>query len=122
MKYTIIGMLLLITACNGIQVTNELSGTYTTSYNNEFGQGNDTLSVTKASDGEGMYRISKHLGVIKKLDGKTFPKELITETWMLEFNRIKQTLFELKSGKMLIWNGANETIRSGNTLYKKIAE
>ena len=122
MKYTIISLLLFITACNNSLTQTELNGIYTTSYNNEFGKGNDTLSVTKANDGEGIYQISKHLGVVKKLDGKEFPRELITETWTLEYDAAKQTLFELKTGKTLIWNSANKTIQLGNTLYKRIAD
>ena len=122
MKYTIISLLLFITACNNSQIQTELKGIYTTSYNNEFGKGNDTLSITKANDGEGIYRISKHLGVVKKLDGKEFPRELITETWTLEYDAAKQTLFELKTGKTLIWNSANKTIQLGITLYKRIAD
>lgn len=122
MKYTIICMLLFITACNNRQTKNELNGIYTTSYDNEFGKGNDTLSVTKANDGEIIYQISKHLGVVKKLDGKVFPRELITETWTLEYDAAKQTLFELKTGKTLIWNNSNKTIQLGNTLYKRITD
>ena len=122
MKYTIISLLLFITACNNSQTQTELNGIYTTSYNNEFGKGNDTLSVTKANDGEGIYQISKHLGVVKKLDGKEFPRELVTETWTLEYDATKQTLFELKTGKTLIWNSANKTIQLGNSLYKRIAD
>ena len=122
MKYTIICMLLFITACNNSQTKNELNGIYTTSYDNEFGKGNDTLNVTKANDGEGVYQILKHLGVVKKLDGKEFPRELITETWTLKYDAAKQTLFELKTGKTLIWNSSNKTIQLGNTLYKRIAD
>lgn len=122
MKYKIICMLLFITACSNSHTKNELNGIYTTTYNNEFGKGNDTLSVAKANDGEGIYQISKHLGVVKKLDDKEFPRELITETWTLEYNATKQTLFELKTGRTLIWNSSNQTIQLGNTLYKRIAD
>ncbi len=122
MKYTTICMLLFVIACNDSQTKNEINGIYTTSYDNEFGKGNDTLSVTKANNGEGIYQISKHLRVVKKLDGKEFPRELITETWTLEYDAAKQTLFELKTGKTLIWNSSNKTIQLGNTLYKRIGD
>jgi hypothetical protein len=122
MKYSIIPILLFITACNNSQTENKLNGVYTTYYDNEFGRGNDTLSFSKANDGEGIYKVSKHLGVVKKLDGKEFPRELITETWTVEYDAAKQTLFELKSGKTLIWNSTAKTIQLGNTLYKRIAD
>ena len=115
-------MLLFITACSNNSAERELIGIYTTTYDNEFGKGNDTLSLSKSNNGESIYQISKHLGVVKKLDGKEFPRELITETWTLEYNTAKQTLFELKTGKTLIWNGANKTIQLGNTQYKRIAD
>jgi hypothetical protein len=122
MKYSIICGLFFIAACNNSQIINELKGIYTTSYNNEFGEGKDTLSVTKANDGKAIYQIVKHLGVVKKLEGKEFPRELITETWTLEYDGAKQTFFELRTGKTLIWNSSNKTIQLGNTLYKKISD
>jgi hypothetical protein len=122
MKYSIISLLLFITACNNSQTENKLNGVYTTYYDNEFGRGNDTLSFSKANDGEAIYKVSKHLGVVKKSDGKEFPRELITETWTLEYDAAKQTLFELKTGKTLVWNSTDKTIQLGNTLYKRIAD
>ena len=121
MKYTIICMLLFITGCNNSQTKNELKGIYTTFYDNDFGEGKDTLTITKSNYGESIYQISKHLGVVKKLDGKEFPRELINETWTLEYDPAKQILFELKTGKTLIWNSSNKTIQLGSTLYKRTA-
>ena len=120
MKYVIICTLLFVTACNDSQTKNELKGIYTTTYNNEFGNGNDTLFVSEANDGKGIYQISKNLGVVKKLDGKEFPRELINETWILEYDASKQTLFELGTGKTLVWNKNNKTLQLGNMMYKRI--
>ncbi len=122
MKYIVISMLFFISSCNGSQSRDDLNGVYTASYEHEFGKTDDTLSLSKANDGEGIYQISRHSGVIKKLDGKEFPKEIITETWTLEYNADKQTLTELKKGKTLIWNSGTQSLLLGDRQYKQIAD
>lgn len=121
MKYTIICMLVFIAACNSYQPKDDLSGVYTASYEHEFGKTDDTLTVTKTNNTDKMYQIERHSGLIKKLDGKEFPKELVTATWTLEYNADKQTLFEQKEGRTLIWNSGTQSLQSGSTTYKKIA-
>lgn len=121
MKYTIICMLLFITACNGIQTKDDLSGVYTASYEHEFGKTDDTLTVSKTNNSKKMYQIERHSGLIKKLDGKEFPKELIIETWALEYDTEKQTLKELKKGKTLVWNSGTQTLQLGDRQYMRIA-
>lgn len=121
MKYTII-CILFINACNNAQTKMEIDGSYTTNYDNEFAIGNDTLHVTKMNNSGNIYQISKHLGVVKKLDGKEFAKELINETWTLEYDSKNQTLFELKSGKILSWDSEHKIIKLGDMLYKKIVD
>ena len=122
MKYSIICMLLLIVACKSHQANDDLSGIYTASYEHEFGKTDDTLFVTKTNNSEKMYQIERHSGLIKKMDGKEFPKELVTATWTLEYNADKQTLFEQKEGRTFIWNSGTQSLQSGSTLYKKIAD
>ena len=121
MKYTIICMLFIIAACSNSKNESSLSGTYVGFTENEYGKINDTLILTKANSGEGMYQITKHAGLIKIVDGKQLPKELNTETWTLEYNADKQTLFEQKEGRTLIWNSGTQSLQSGSTTYKKIA-
>ncbi len=121
MKYTIICLLFFIAACNTTQTESGLAGTYTSFHEHEYGKTDDTLIVTKANSGEGIYQISRHAGVIKIMDGKQFPKEIITETWTLEYDASKQTLFELKKGKTLIWNSSTQSLQSGDINYKKIS-
>ncbi len=121
MKYTIICMLFIIAACSNSKNESSLSGTYVGFTENEYGKINDTLILTKANSGEGMYQITKHAGLIKIVDGKQLPKELNTETWTLEYNADKQTLFELKEGRTFIWNSGTQSLQSGSTTYKKIA-
>lgn len=121
MKYIIICLLFFISACGNTGTESGLIGTYTSYHEHEFGKTNDTLIVVKPNNGEGIYQIVRHAGVVRTEDGKQFPKELTTETWTLEYDPIKQTLFELKGGKTLIWNSGIQSIRWGNTDFKKIA-
>lgn len=120
MKYTIICMLFFIAACNNSKTESSLSGIYVGFTENEYGKTDDTLILTKANSGEGMYQISKHAGLIKIIDGKQMPKEVNIETWTLEYNAGKQTLFELKEGRTLIWNSGTQSLLLGSTQYKKI--
>lgn len=122
MKYIIFSFLLLVIACNNPKSETALEGVFTTQYENEFSKGDDTLTVRKANNGEGVYQIARHIGVIKMLDGKALPKELVTETWTLEYDPVKQTLFELKKGKTVIWNSGTLTLQLGDRQYKKISK
>ena len=121
MKYAIICLLFFISACDNTGTESGLTGTYTSYHEHEFGKTDDTLIVIKPNSGKGIYQISRHAGVIKLLDGRQFPKELVTETWNLEYDPVKQTLFELKEGRTLIWNSGTQSLRWGNTDFKKIA-
>lgn len=121
MKYLIICVLFFIAACNITQTERGLTGTYISFHEHEYGKTDDTLVLTKANSGQDIYQISRHAGVIKIMDGKQLPKLLITETWTLEYNPVKQTLFELKKGKTLIWNSGTQSLQSGDINYKKIS-
>lgn len=121
MKYAIICLLFFLSACNGIQSTDDLSGIYTVSYEHEFGKTDDTLIVTKSNNSDKMYQIERHSGLIKKMDGKEFPRELVTETWALEYDADKKTLTELKKGKTLVWNSGTLSLQLGDRQYLRIA-
>lgn len=121
MKYLIICLLFFVVACNGIQSKDDLSGVYTASYEHEFGKTDDTLTVSKSNNSDKMYQIERHSGLIRKMDGKEFPRELIIETWALEYNADKKTLTELKKGKTLIWNSGNLSLQLGDRMYLRIA-
>ena len=99
MKYILICMSIIITGCHVQQTKNNLNGVFTALSETEFGITDDTLLVSRPNTGENIYQIERHSGVIKKLDGKVFPKEIKIVTWTLEFDPVKQTLFELKGGK-----------------------
>jgi hypothetical protein len=122
MKYLILSTLILAVACNSRTDERALDGVFTTAYENEFSKGDDTLIVKKANTGEGIYQIERHIGVAKMLDGKEFPKEVVSETWTLEYDPNKQTLFDLKKGKTVIWNSGKLTLQLGNREYKKVGK
>ncbi len=115
-----ISIFLFVASCNSPKNDSALSGVYAASYEHEFGKTDDTLTVTKANGGNGVYKILRHSGVIKKLDGKEFPREVLTEAWTLEYNADKNTLKELREGKTLVWDGNRLTLQLGVRVYKKI--
>ena len=121
MKYLIICLLFFEAACSGSNNNTVLDGVYTASFEHEFAKTDDTLILKKANDGNGVYQITRHSGVIKKLDGKIFPKEILTDTWTLDYNTDKQILTELKGGKTFIWDSNRLTLQFGETTYKKIS-
>ena len=121
MKYVTICMLFFLIACNGIQSNDDLSGIYTASYEHEFGKTDDTLIVTKSNNSDKMYQIERHSGLIKKMDGKEFPKEIVTETWTLDYNPEKQTLTEMKKGKTIVWNSGTQSLQLGDRQYLRIS-
>jgi hypothetical protein len=122
MKYLIFCFILLATACNSIKNDAALEGVYTASYEHEFGRNTDTLILKKANDGKGVYQITRHTGLIKKLDGKEFPKEVLIKNWILDYNADKQILTEQKEGKILVWDSNRLTLQLGDRSYKKISD
>lgn len=122
MKYLIFFFILLATACNSPKNDTALEGVYTASYEHEFGRNTDTLTLKKANDGNGVYQITRHTGLIKKLDGKEFPKEVSIKNWVLDYNADKQILTEKKEGKILVWDSNRLTLQLGDRSYKKISD
>ncbi len=120
MKYFLICMVLFVVSCNSVKNESALPGVYIATYEHEFGKTDDTLMLTKANDGNGLYKIARHSGVIKKLDGKQFPMEVHIERWTLEYDPGKQTLTDLKMGKTLVWDSNRLTLQLGTRVYKKI--
>lgn len=122
MKYIIFFFILLTIACNSPKNDTALVGVYTASYEHEFGRSTDTLILKKANDGNGVYQITRHTGLIKKLDGKEFPKEVLIKNWVLDYNADKQILTEQKEGKILVWDSNRLTLQLGDRSYKKISD
>jgi hypothetical protein len=120
MKYSINYLLILFTACNNATKEEGLPGVYVTAYQNEFFSGDDTLLVSKANNGKAVYEIKRHTGLSKASDIKDTSIKIITEDWTLEYDDEKQTLFELKQGRILVWNNVAKTLQLGNRKYKKV--
>ena len=122
MKYSIYFFILLVTSCNSTKNETALEGIYTASYEHEFGRNTDTLILKKANDGIGVYQITRHTGLIKKLDRKEFPKEVSIKNLVLDYNADKQILTEQKEGKILVWDSNRLTLQLGDRSYKKISD
>lgn len=122
MKYFLICLVLFVASCNNHKNESALPGVYISSYEHEFGKTDDTLTLIKANAGNDLYQIGRHSGIIKKLDGRRFPKELVTEVWTLEYNAGKQTLTDLKMGKTLVWDSNRLTLQLGERVYRKNGE
>jgi hypothetical protein len=121
-KYLIFFSILLAVACNSSKNDTALEGVYTASYEHEFGRNTDTLILKKANGGNGLYQITRHTGLIKKMDGKEFPKEVLIKNWVLDYNSDKQILTERKEGKILVWDSNRLTLQLGDRSYKKISD
>jgi hypothetical protein len=119
MKYFIFSFLSLLYACQDSKNITLLEGVYTASYEHEFGRNTDTLMLTKANNGNNVYQINRHTGLVKKMGAKEFPKEILTNTWILEYNPDKKVLTEQKEGKILVWDDSKLTLQLGNRTYKK---
>src|SRR5690606_14805347 len=122
MKIAILCLFLFaITACGKSNNNNTvLEGVYTASLEHEFAKTEDTLILKKANEVNSVYQITRQSGVNRIMDGKVFPKEILTDSWTLEYNPDKQILTELKDGKMFIYDSNQQTLKYGETIYKKI--
>lgn len=89
--------------------------------NIEFGKTDDTLNLSKANSTGNVYQIERHSGLVKKMDGKEFPKEIVTEIWTLDYNPEKQTFTEMKKGKTIVWNSGTQSLQLGDRQYLRIS-
>jgi hypothetical protein len=121
MKYITFSLILLVAGCTASNNDSSLEGIYTAAYEHEFGRNTDTLILKKANDGNGIYQITRHTGLIKKMDGKEFPKEVLSSTWVLKYDADTKTLTEQREGKTLVWDGNRLTLQLGDRLYKKLS-
>lgn len=119
MKYAIVCLVIMLYRCTDGTNNKMLEGTYVTHYENEYGVYDDTLILRKANE-KSIFQLTKNIGATRRLDNKVFPKEWRTENWMLEYNAEKQSFFELRRGKTLVWNNSNSTLQIGNLIYRKI--
>ena len=106
-------------ACNESNRAN-LEGTYVAFHEHEFGATNDTLVVGRSTNGEGIYAIERCYGLVKKYDGRLFPKEWKTESRVLVYDSDKRMLTEQKTGKVLLWDNDQQRLLMGKILFTKI--
>lgn len=114
--------ILLITmmiACNESNRAN-LEGTYVAFHEHEFGATNDTLVVSKPTNGAGIYSIERRYGLVKKYEGRLFPKEWKTESWVLVYDSDKKMLTEQKTGKVLLWDNQQQRLLMGKLSFTKL--
>lgn len=119
MKYLFIGILIVVAGCNNTKDDKQIEGIYAGHFEHEYGINDDTLVLKKVNE-KNMFELTRKTGTIRRLDNKVFPKEWHTENWNLDYNPEKQTFFELRHGKTLIWNKAASIMQLGKTKYKKI--
>ena len=122
MKNVFISIVIFMIGCTATNKDQDLPGIYTGKFEHEFAKNEDTFIVKKASDGNGVYEISRHTGMHKKLDGKLASKKTIIEDFMVEYNTNSQILTDLKEGRKFIWDRASRSILSGKTKYSKLEE
>lgn len=120
MKNIILPIVLLLATCSTRQNPSGIGGTYTAFFEHEYGRNFDTLVLDKVNDGEDVYQASRRTGLIKKLKGKEFPKELSTETWILIYDSEQKIFREQKEGKIILWDQDKGTIQLGHRTYKKL--
>jgi len=119
MKKVFIYFLAALVSCKNIQGSENLEGTYTAYHEHEFGKTHDTLFVRHVNDGDNIYSIIRHSGVVRTADGKIFPKKVVEESYMARYNERDKILDELKTGKIFIYNSQKQTLLLGKTAFLK---
>jgi hypothetical protein len=120
MKYLTLGILIFLASCDNNSAEQSLAGIYIGHFEHQFAKNDDTLILKKANEGNGIYNLTRHTGLISKLDGKVLPKKNISENLIVEFSPDKQILTDVKEGRVLVWDKKTSTLQLGNTMYTKI--
>ena len=111
--------LLLLVSCKNLPETENLEGIYTAYHEHEFGKTNDTLIVSHANDGNNIYSIVRHSGVVRTMDGEIFPKKVMVENYMARYDEKDKILEDLRAGKLFIYNSQKQTLVLGKTAFIK---
>lgn len=112
-----IAILLLVTACGQPNGQRPGAGSYVARFAHEFAMVEDTLRLSIPTDGVGMYLLEKRSGIRRMLDGKTFPKELRTESYVVEYDAVKQVFRDIKRGRLFLWDSKQQALLIGNRTY-----
>jgi hypothetical protein len=110
---------LSIIACNS-RKNPDIVGTYITSYQNEYTEGNDTLVITSYNADGGVYEVSKRMGYQRIREGKKLPREFKTVKWMATYEKESQGLSESEFGRKIFLAPDRTALKFGNTAYRRI--
>lgn len=115
-----LALVALLGACkpDGTDQVDDLSGTYTTQYQNEFAEVRDTMVISALSQ-PGAYQIAQH-GVIKRVvDGKKYPDEhKKVPARVANFDAGKKVLI-IGQEDIYTVNAGQQSLTLGKTIYRK---
>lgn len=115
----LLGIALLVIACNNNTTSNSFTGVYVMSFKNEYSNANDTIIIKPYNLTANTYQVERRDGFHRIREGKVLPKEFKQERWIATFNEEKQALQETEFGKQVYINQKAGTLSFGAT-YRKI--
>lgn len=120
MKYILLSFLLYLTACTDVQKENVLAGVYVGHFEHEYGINDDTLIISKANEGDYIFKLLRKTATVRKENGVELAKKSTVRNYILEFDDKKDIFTDFKEGKIFLWNNKDKSIQLGNTVYKKL--
>jgi len=120
MKYILfLAFLVLVASCsNEIQLEPRMA--YFLKWDNGFHSIDDTLILSASAGTKDVCRIDRHTSYIKRLDGRSFPREWKNETWVADWNAGKRTLISENKGRILVMEDDRKVLVWGNRRYARI--
>ena len=109
---------LSIIACNSSK-SPDITGTYVSTYQNEYSIGNDTLLITAFNTDGGIYQIERRTGYQKIREGKMLPREFKKAKWTATYDIEKQVLNETEYGRK-IYMKEGQKLLFGSTGYQRL--
>lgn len=121
MRKLLIIVTLICMACSEKQALQDLiPGVYVRHIENEFSQGNDTLSISKMNDNTNAYAIIRNTTYQRVVNGKEKPPESKTEKWIALYDEKNKVLIEQKKGKIISFVPEKNKLLVGSNAYQKI--
>jgi hypothetical protein len=109
---------LSIISCNSSKGP-DITGTYVSTYQNEYSTGNDTLLITAFNTDGGIYQIERRTGYQKIREGKMLPREFKKVKWTATYDNEKQVLNETEYGRK-IYMKEGQKLLFGSTGYQRL--
>jgi hypothetical protein len=109
---------LSIIACNSSKGP-DITGTYVSTYQNEYSTGNDTLFITAYNIDGGTYQVERRTGYQKIREGKMLPREFKKVKWTATYDIEKQVLNETEYGRK-IYLKEGQKLLFGGTGYQRL--